>query len=102
LSREFKGRKIVIYPQYLNSKLSRSEGRRIPLNIAVPNPSIDEILKAAEDLGLNPVYEDDKRYPRNWWMVKGRVIVDKKNYSKARILRMIAIKIREYRRLGIK
>jgi len=95
LSREYRGRKTVLYPAYIDSTISRSEGRRIPSASAVPSPSIEEIYNAAVKLGLNPAVEKDKAYPGKWW-VKGRVIVDKK-FNKTTLLRKIAIKIKEDR-----
>jgi len=96
LSRDYKNKRVVIYPAYIDSSLSRKEGRRIPKSIAVHNPRVEEIVRAAEELGLNPVIEDS-RYPKFWWKYKVRVIVDKVD-SKQRILRMIAEKINEFRR----
>ncbi len=96
MSRDYKGKRIVVYPEYLDLRRSRSEGRRVRRDKAVPNPKIEEIMRAAEELGLNPTYEEAS-YPRNWWEHRGRVIVDKKD-SKQSILRRIAEKIREYRR----
>lgn len=95
LSRDYKGKKIVIYPQYIDSTKSRSEGRRIPKHIAVSKPRIEEIIEAAEELGLNPEYEDSA-YPREWW-IKGRVAVDKVG-SKINTLKLIAQKIKELRK----
>jgi len=96
LSRDYRGRKIVIYPAYLDSSLSRKEGRRIPRSIAVHNPRPEEIIRAAEELGLNPIIEDS-RYPRLWWRYRVRIVVDKVG-SKQKILRMIARKILELRK----
>ncbi len=87
---------MVIYPAYLDSTLSWREGRRVPRSLAVRNPSVEEIVKAAEELGLNPVVEE-ARYPRLWWRYRYRVVVDKVA-SKQEVLRMIARKIIEYRR----
>jgi len=98
LSREYKGKKIVVYPQYLDSTKSRKEGRRLSLKYAVSSPRIDEIVEAAESLGLNPVVEEDKKYPRNWWLSTGRVVVDKQG-SKLNTLKLIAEKIRKIRGL---
>jgi len=97
LSRELKGKKTVIYPQYLDSAKTRSEGRRVPLNIAVSNPLIEEIYAAAEALGLNPEIEEEKRYPKLWWEQPGRVIVDKVG-SKLKTLKLVASKINELRK----
>ncbi|QOR94312.1 signal recognition particle protein Srp19 [Thermosphaera chiliense] len=95
MSREYRGRKTILYPAYIDSTLSRSEGRRIPSSSAVPSPSIEEIYNAAAKLGLNPVVENDKAYPGRWW-VKGRVVVDKK-YGKIDLLKKIAAEIKESR-----
>jgi len=97
LSRELKGKRIVIYPQYLDSTKTRSEGRRVPLNIAVSNPLIEEIYAVAEALGLNPEVEENKHYPKSWWEQPGRVIVDKIG-SKLNTLKLIASKISELRK----
>jgi len=96
LSREYRGRKIVIYPQYIDSNKSRSMGRRLSLKESIPNPRIEEIVKAAEQLGLNPIVEES-RYPKEWWSSSYRVVVDKHG-SKLNTLRLIARKIRESRR----
>lgn len=98
MSREYRGEKIVIYPQYIDGRKKRSEGRRLSLKYTVPNPRVEEIVKAAEELGLNPVIEDAK-YPREWWSSDKRIVVDKKG-SKLNTLKMISSKIRELR--GIK
>ena len=95
MSRDYRGKRIVIYPAYLDSSLSRKEGRRVPRSLAVHNPRIEEIVKAAEELGLNPIVEDSK-YPRLWWRYKVRIVVDKVD-SKQKILKMIAEKIKELR-----
>ncbi|ADV64447.1 signal recognition particle subunit SRP19/SEC65 family protein [Desulfurococcus mucosus] len=94
MSREYKGRKIVVYPSYIDSKKSRREGRKIRLSDAVPNPGIDEILEACRRLGLNPVHEE-KQYPRIHGL-RGRVLVDKK-MSKLSTLIAVAREIKRMR-----
>ncbi len=96
MSRDYKGRKIVVYPEYLDSKKSRSQGRRIPSKISIPKPTLEEIARAAERLELNPIIEEDKSYPRNWWENKGRVIVDKVE-SKQKTLKLLAEEIKRSR-----
>jgi len=96
LSREYKGEKVVIYPSYIDSRKSRSEGRRISVRDAVSNPSVDEIVKAGQRLGLNPSIEE-KAYPR-LHRSGGRIIVDKK-MRKTDILRSVAREIRKMRGL---
>ncbi len=96
MSRDYRGKKIVIYPEYIDSRLSRGEGRRIPFKLAVHNPSVHEIAEIAEKLGLNPVVEESS-YPRRWWEHRGRVIVDKKG-SKLETLKMIARELKKYKK----
>lgn len=68
----------IIWPDYIDSKKTRSEGRKISKKHAVSSPKIREITQAAKKLGLNPSVEKYKSYPPSWWEGSGRVIVDKK------------------------
>ncbi len=94
-SREYKGRRMVMWPVNLDEKASRGMGRKIPKSKAVANPKIQEIVEAARLLGLNPEIEE-KAYPREWWTYTARVVVDKVG-SKRRTLIAIAEKIKELR-----
>lgn len=78
----------MIWPAYFDAELSRKEGRKVARNMAVKNPSIDDVYKAAKRLMLNPIKEE-KAYPSRWWRKEGRILVDKK-YKKADIIRKIA------------
>ena len=89
--------KYVIWPAYIDKGNSRSDGRVIPRKISVTSPELKEIVQAAKELGLNPKVERDKAYPKSWWKVSGRVLVDKKGV-KSGIVREIARKIGEMRR----
>ncbi|MCD4815474.1 MAG: signal recognition particle protein Srp19 [Methanosarcinales archaeon] len=84
--------KYVIWPAYIDKGNSRSDGRIIPRKISVTSPELKEIVQAAKDLGLNPKVERDKAYPKSWWKVSGRVLVDKKGV-KSGIVREIAMRI---------
>ena len=48
-------------------------------------------------MGLNPPVERDKAYPKSWWKVSQRVLVDKRG-GKSGIVREIARKIGEGRK----
>jgi len=91
-----------LWPAYFDSARSWSEGRRVPLNLAVINPSVDEISDAARRLGLEAIVEADKCYPSTWWRREGRVLIRKvKGLSKTKIIRMVAeelIRIRSEKR----
>ena len=64
----------VIYPAALDASCSRSEGRRVSLELAVEEPTVDEIAKAVQQVGYDAVIERDKRYPREY-ETRGRVLV---------------------------
>ncbi|KAM9391691.1 signal recognition particle 19 kDa protein [Pholidichthys leucotaenia] len=60
-----KERFICIYPVYINSKKTLAEGRRIPTEKAVENPSCGEIRDVLVAAGMN-VYVENKMHPREW------------------------------------
>jgi signal recognition particle subunit SRP19 len=64
----------VIWPAYLDASLSRSEGRRVPKDAAVENPTVDEIAKAVQQVGYDAVVERDAAYSREFG-ARGRVLV---------------------------
>ncbi|MEB2836399.1 MAG: signal recognition particle protein Srp19 [Desulfurococcales archaeon] len=97
-SRDYKGRRVVFWPVNIDSSATTREGRKIPRSEAVPQPRLDEIVKAAESLGLEPIVED-KAYPRSWYRQTRRVSV-KKIGSKRRTLLEIAREIRRLRSRG--
>ena len=87
--------KWVIWPVYFDANVSRKEGRKVSKELAIKNPSIDDIYKAAKKLGLNPVKEE-KAYPKRWWRKEGRLLIDKKG-KKMEIIKKIAEIIKENR-----
>ncbi|HHT18189.1 MAG: signal recognition particle protein Srp19 [Euryarchaeota archaeon] len=78
-------KRTIIWPSYIDSNKTKSEGRKISKKQAVNTPKIREITQAAKKLGLNPSVEKYKSYPPSWWEGSGRVIVDKK-MSKTEVL----------------
>lgn len=88
--------KYVIWPAYIDKGNTRSHGRIIPKRMSVTSPELNEIVRAAKELGLNPIVEKDKAYPKSWWKARGRVLVDKKGV-KSGIAREIAKKIGKMR-----
>ena len=65
----------VIWPAYLDSELSRAEGRRVPKDLAVEDPTVEEIAKAVQQIGYDATVERDKAYSREHWTERGRVVV---------------------------
>ncbi len=78
----------IIWPAYLDSQKSKSEGRKIPKKQSVKAPKIREITQAAKKLGLNPSVEKYKSFPASWWEGSGRVIVDKKMNKREVLLKI--------------
>ena len=64
----------VLWPAAFDADLSRSEGRRVAEDLAVPEPTVDEIAKAVQQVGYDAVIERDVTYPREY-EPRGRVVV---------------------------
>jgi signal recognition particle subunit SRP19 len=88
--------KLVIWPVYLDATKSRAEGRILSMKDSVKSPVLKEIERAASELNLTPIVEADKAHPKSWWVVSGRVLVDKKG-PKSITVKQIAQKINKTR-----
>ena len=64
----------VIWPAALDAECTRSEGRRVSMNLAVSAPTVDEIAQAVQQVGYDAVIEREKTYPREYES-RGRVLV---------------------------
>ena len=56
---------LVIYPEYFDFNLKRSEGRKVPVNISVKRPHVD-------DIGTD-VKKSSKSHPSNWSAEQGSI-----------------------------
>jgi len=80
----------VIWPAALDADLSRKEGRRVPTDLAVSEPTVDEIAKAVQQVGYDAVIERDRTYPREYDQ-RGRVLVkDADDATKSDLLGAVA------------
>jgi len=80
--------KWVLWPLYFDADASRLEGRRVSKEMAVKNPTAEDILRAAGKMGLKAVKEE-KAHPSRWWRKEGRVLVEKK-FRKMETIRRVA------------
>ena len=64
----------VLWPAYFDAGLTRSEGRRVPTELAVDEPTVDEIADAVQQVGYDAVIEREKSYSREF-ETRGRVLV---------------------------
>ncbi len=67
----------VIWLDFFNSELKRSQGRRVPLSLATRAPSIDELGEACRRLSLQPEAQA-ARYPSHPAQTSGYVSVAKR------------------------
>ncbi|MCF2137173.1 MAG: signal recognition particle subunit SRP19/SEC65 family protein [Candidatus Thorarchaeota archaeon] len=87
--------KVIVWPAYLDSGLSRSQGRRIPVNLAAPGVTIDILKQAADSIGFEAIVEPDKRYPRDWTRSSGYLLLgNPDHHKKKRLLLMLAKSVR--------
>ena len=63
---------LVIYPEYFDFNLKRSEGRKVPVNISVKRPNVDELYSITKDIGTE-VKKSSKSHPSNWSAEQGSI-----------------------------
>jgi signal recognition particle subunit SRP19 len=85
---------LIIWLDYFNSTLSRSEGRRVPLDKAVRAPTLDELCQAASLLGYTPK-PFQARHPKRGYIQSGYIAIEKRAkktkviYELAEVLRRV-------------
>lgn len=66
-----------IFPEYLDKTLTRKKGRRLSLEKAIEEPSIEELKQAAEKLGYKYNIRPDVAYPRSISKNNGVIMIQK-------------------------
>ncbi|MFA5364978.1 MAG: signal recognition particle subunit SRP19/SEC65 family protein [Candidatus Bathyarchaeia archaeon] len=87
-----KQNKVVLWSVYFDSTKTRNEGRRVPKRLAIAAPKLEELQRAAQNLGLQPEIVSDAAYPSCPWLRVGMLVVPKKE-SKNKILKAIGKEI---------
>ena len=77
---------IVLWPEYFDKNRTRSEGRRLPVELCVDSPDLDIIAKGAMILDLDFKIFEDAAYPANWAVKAGCVRVEKGKIKKTQLL----------------
>lgn len=90
--------RIVIWPTNLDSSRSRLEGRKISKSLALSEPKLEEIEAAAKNLSLHPEVVPDRARPRTWRQKIGYVVAEKKDETRAAVLKSIAREIAKQRK----
>tara|TARA_B100000900_G_scaffold406820_1_gene418465 strand:- start:12827 stop:13267 length:441 start_codon:yes stop_codon:yes gene_type:complete len=94
--------KMTLWTRYFDSKLSRSEGRRVSKEASIPSPSLESIVWAARDVGLSKMKRDaEASHPSRPHSMEGRLILSTKEAvsvtkasSKEGVMRTIGIRLR--------
>ena len=84
--------KLVLWPLYFDSSEPRP-WRRVPKELAVPDPSAEAIARIAAELRLKPVLEKGVSHPKRWWKEEGRVLVDVRG-AKSVLIQQIAERLK--------
>jgi len=78
----------VLWPAYFDAALTRSGGRRVPEELAVAEPTVEEIATAVQQVGYDAVIEREKTYSREYES-RGRVLVKGAEDSKNDLVQAI-------------
>lgn len=65
----------VLWPAYFDRDRTRSAGRRVATDLAVSDPSVEEVAEAVRQVGYDAVVERDVAYSREHHRPRGRVLV---------------------------
>jgi signal recognition particle subunit SRP19 len=79
--------KLVLWPIYFDKDAPRA-WRRVPLDLAIAEPTAEEVAKAAQTIRLKPILEKGVPHPSRWYARSGRVLVDVRG-AKSVLLRQI-------------
>ena len=86
----------MIWPQYIDKNLTLNEGRKVSKEIAVSEPTLNEIERALKRLGLSYNIQKEKSYPGKWYEKSGRILVEW-DKTKLELLKEVSLKIKEIR-----
>tara|TARA_B100000579_G_C22629992_1_gene756118 strand:- start:293 stop:580 length:288 start_codon:yes stop_codon:yes gene_type:complete len=89
-------RPIVIYPEYFDYNLKRSEGRKVPLSEAVRSPKLDELSKLLSKIDCN-FKIDTSNHSGNWSNMSGCLKVNI-NFSKTQLIHKLGSGLKELRK----
>lgn len=86
-----------MWSNYFDSTKTRNDGRRVPRNLAVSSPKIEELQRAAKRLGLQPEVNLDAAHPSCPWRKTGFIVLPKTE-SKTETMKKIAKELSILRR----
>ena len=87
---------IVIYPEYFDYRLKRSEGRRVPLSEAVKSPKVEELSDILSNLGCT-FQISESHYSSNWSNMGGSLKVSTE-FSKTQLIHKLGSGLKKLRK----
>ena len=86
---------VVIYPEYFDYRLKRSEGRKVPLSEAVKSPKVEELSIILSNFDYD--FQISKaNYPGNWSKMGGSLKVNV-DYSKTQLIHKLGSSLKKLR-----
>ncbi|MCF8884678.1 MAG: signal recognition particle subunit SRP19/SEC65 family protein [Nitrososphaerota archaeon] len=64
----------IVWPIYFDKNVPRSRCRKVPLSLAVKNPTVEKIAEVARRLGWR-VEIESASHPSTWWIKSGKLII---------------------------
>jgi signal recognition particle subunit SRP19 len=69
---------VIVWINYFNQKLTRSDGRRLKQEQCISDPSLNELIDAAKSAGFEIASHNDKaRYPKKPHIRSGYIMLPK-------------------------
>jgi len=95
--------KMKIWTRYFDSKLSRSEGRRVPKEASIPHPSLEAVIWASRNAGISKMKrEENLSHPSRPYSKEGMLILSSKDAleatraeTKEGVLQSIGLRLRK-------
>ena len=88
---------VIVWTDYFNRNLSRRKGRKVSRDMAIFDPSIQELVEASKSAGFAVSTDntnESARFPRRPYVRSGYVMLEKiENSKKSNILNTLAEKI---------
>tara|TARA_B100000029_G_scaffold486010_1_gene539940 strand:+ start:715 stop:1017 length:303 start_codon:yes stop_codon:yes gene_type:complete len=84
---------VVIWLDYFNKTLPRNKGRKLSKEKCIFDPSLKELIEAANAAGLEPTESQEQvRFPKRPYVRSGYIVLEK-NTTKINIMNKISNKL---------
>ncbi len=87
----------ILFPEYFDKKLSRSESRRVPTELAVNSPKAEEIGDILDSWEIPNRIEKNQHHPSRWYERNGMIIIPKQKGSKQELIKKIGKELKNRR-----